>query len=170
MLERMGKETEVITHASNCLLCHSWGSLLLLKAISLNYCVQLPNPRQHCTWSKPDGLRTLWPPALSPPQQQYWPPVFIPNCFIDVLNLGEFNSTYYTKGKVGVGRKNKHILKHLSKMKSLNIGIHQELNQRHNCISSMLEENIAALDLLRELNRILNINLNINHTYLILQL
>lgn len=84
MLERMEKETEIITHESNCFICPSWGFLPLLKAISLNYCVQLPYPRQDCTQSKPDGVRALWPPALSllPSwQPDYWPSVFILNCF-----------------------------------------------------------------------------------------
>lgn len=51
--------------ASNCFPCHSRGCLSLLKAISLN--AQLPNPRQDCTRSTPDGLGALWPPSIQSP-------------------------------------------------------------------------------------------------------
>lgn len=61
------KKKEIITHARNCFLCHSRSCLSLLKAISLSHCVQLPNPRQNCTRSKPDGLGALRPPDFRVP-------------------------------------------------------------------------------------------------------
>lgn len=46
-------------------------------------------------------------------QPSYWPSVFIPNCFVHVLNLRELDSNHQTKRKsVGEGGKTKHISKH----------------------------------------------------------